>query len=146
MAKRAGKKNGTGILLVIIIAAVLASVVLLAFMVFTGTGVNSNPVTQKVNREVTKKAAETIIQKELGTNVTYDEVRQQMSEEDAEEMDTIVNKYADEGILAEAMRIYSENGGDLGSTADALKGKISEEDMARIRELYQKYGESGGLK
>ena len=58
MSGRKREKNNTGFLMVVTITAVLASVILLAFMVFTGTGVNSNPVTQKVNREVTKKAVE----------------------------------------------------------------------------------------
>ena len=137
---RKKKSSGTGYLLVIIIAAVLASVVILAFMVFTGTGVNSNPVTQTVNREVTKKAVEAAIQKETGSDITLDEVKAEMSEEDAEEFDDIVNKYADEGILAEALRAYSDNGGDVGATAAAFKDKVSAEDYARLFELYEKYG------
>lgn len=144
MARRSG--NGTGTLLVVIIAAVLASVVLLACMVFTGTGVDSNPVTKTVNREVTKKAAEAVIQKETGTDVTFDEIKEEMSEEDAEELDDIVNKYADEGILSEALEIYGSNGGDFAKTADALRDKISDKDIARIREMYEKYGDQIDLK
>ncbi|MBQ9550738.1 MAG: hypothetical protein IJU87_07995 [Lachnospiraceae bacterium] len=126
----------------IIIAAVLLSVALLAFMVITGNGVNSNPVTQKVNREVTKKAVETIIQKETGTDKTLDEIKGQMSEEDAKEVDIIINHYADQGLLAEALEIYKNNGGDVKATADAMKDKVSDEDMAKLYGLYEKYGDT----
>ena len=141
MAKRRKRSSGTGFLLVIIIAAVLISVALLAFMVITGNGVNSNPVTQTVNREITKKAVETVIQKETGSDITLDEIKGQMSEEDAEEVDIIINQYADQGLLSEALSIYKANGGDVNATADAMKDKVSEEDMARLYELYEKYGD-----
>ena len=141
MAKRRKGSPVTGILLIIIIIAVLASVALLAFMVITGNGVNSNPVTQTVNREITKKAVDTVIQKETGKDITLDEIKGQMSEEDAEEVDSIVNKYADEGLLAEALEIYNANGGDLKATAEKLKDRVSAEDMARLYELYDKYGD-----
>ena len=127
--------------MVVTITAVLASVILLAFMVFTGTGVNSNPVTQKVNREVTKKAVEKVIQEETGSDVTLDKAKERMTEEEAEEVDDIVNKYADQGILAEALEIYKANGGDVDATAMAMKDKVSPEDMARLYELYAKYGD-----
>ena len=140
MSKRK-KNDNTGFLLVITIAAVLTSVILLAFMVFTGNGVNSNPVTQTVNREITKKAVEKVIQEETGSDITLDKAKEMMTEEDAEEVDDIVNKYADQGILAEAMEIYKANGGDVNATAIAMKDKVSAEDMARLYELYAKYGD-----
>ncbi|MBQ7724794.1 MAG: hypothetical protein IJT63_04195 [Lachnospiraceae bacterium] len=138
---RKKRSSGIGYLLVIIITAVLASVVILAFMVFTGTGVNSNPVTQAVNREVTKKAVEAAIQKETGSDITLEEIRSEMSEEDAEEFDDIVNKYADEGILAEALSALNSNDGDLAATAATFKDKVSTEDYSRLFELYEKYGD-----
>lgn len=141
MSGRKREKNNTGFLMVVTITAVLASVILLAFMVFTGTGVNSNPVTQKVNREVTKKAVEKVIQEETGSDVTLDKAKEKMTEEEAEEVDDIVNKYADQGILAEALEIYKANGGDVDATAMAMKDKVSPEDMARLYELYAKYGD-----
>ena len=140
MSKRK-KNDNTGFLLVITIAAVLTSVILLAFMVFTGNGVNSNPVTQTVNREITKKAVEKVIQEETGSDITLDKAKEKMTEEDAEEVNDIVNKYADQGILAEAMEIYKANGGDVNATAIAMKDKVSAEDMARLYELYAKYGD-----
>ena len=140
MSKRK-KNDNTGFLLVITIAAVLTSVILLAFMVFTGNGVNSNPVTQTVNREITKKAVEKVIQEETGSDITLDKAKEKMTEEDAEEVGDIVNKYADQGILAEAMEIYKANGGDVNATAIAMKDKVSAEDMARLYELYAKYGD-----
>lgn len=142
MSGRKKKASSTGLLLLIIIAAVLVSVALLAFMVITGNGVNSNPVTQKVNREVTKKAVETVIQKETGTDKTIDDIKSQMSEEDAKEVDIIINQYADQGLLAEALEIYKKNGGDINATADEMKDKVSAEDMARLYELYEKYGDT----
>ncbi len=136
------RKKGPGLALpiFIIFAAVLASIVIIAYTVFSGNGVNSNPVSQKINREVTKKAVEVVIQKETGTDVKIDDIKDQMTEEDAEEFDGIVNKYADDGLLSEALEIYNSKNGDIRATADALKDKVSEEDMARLYELYEKYG------
>ncbi len=136
------KKKGSGLFLpvFILIAAVIASIVIIAYTVFTGNGVNSNPVSQKVNREVTKKAVEVVIQKETGSNITINEIKEKMTEDDAEEFDGIVNKYADDGILSEALEIYNANNGDIRATADALKDKVCKEDMARLYELYEKYG------
>ena len=145
MAKKSGNKTGTGVLIVVITAAVLASLVLIICIAFSGGSADpipvANPVTKKVTREVTKKAAETIIQKETGTDLTLNEIKEEMSEEDAEDLDSIVNKYADEGILSDAIEIYGANGGDFKATADSLKDKISDEDISRIYELYRKYGD-----
>ncbi len=137
------RKRSSGIALPVFVtvAATLASFVLIVYMVLSGNGVNSNPVTQTVNREVTRKAVETVIQKETGTDITINEIKEQMSEEDAEELDDIINKYADDGIISEALEIYKTNNGDAQATADALKDKVSEKDMIRMYELYSKYGE-----
>ena len=137
------RKRSSGIALPVFVtvAATLASFVLIVYMVLSGNGVNSNPVTQTVNREVTRKAVETVIQKETGTDITINEIKEQLSEEDAEELDDIINKYADDGIISEALEIYKTNNGDAQATADALKDKVSEKDMIRMYELYSKYGE-----
>ncbi len=140
MSKRK-KRPGIVLPVVITVVAFLASVGLFMFMILDGSGEDANPVTKTVNREITKKAVETVIQKETGSNVTIKEVKEQMTEEDAEEFDEIINKYADDGILSEALDLYNSNNGDLKATGDALKDKVSPEDMDRLYELYGKYGD-----
>ncbi len=139
--KNRRKSSGIALPVFITVAAVLASIALLAFMIVSGNGVNSNPVTQTVNREVTKKAVETVIQKETGTDLTIDEIKEQMTEEDAEELDGIINKYADDGIISEALEIYNANNGDVQATVDSLKDKVSDEDLIVLYGFYTKYGE-----
>ena len=142
--RRSKRKSKVGLLLtsVIVVAAGLACIAaLISYSVLTGKGVDSNPVTKTVNREATKKAVETVIQKETGTDVTISEVKEQMSEEDGQELEEIIDKYADEGIVSEALEVYQSNNGDIQATASEMKDKVSDEDKARLYELYQKYGD-----
>ena len=147
MKKRRKKKKGSraAAIVVLLILFILVSAGILGYMVFTGNGTDSNPVVQAVNREVTKKAVETVIAKETGTDVTIEKVKEQMSEEDAKELEETLNRYADEGIVQEAISTYRENGGDLQETARSLQDRVSEEDMARLRELYDKYKDQVGV-
>ena len=49
--------------------------------------------------------------------------------------------HADEGLLSEAVNIYKENGGNIRATADAIKDRVSSEDMSSLYELYEKYAD-----
>ncbi|MCR4654666.1 MAG: hypothetical protein K5770_00325 [Lachnospiraceae bacterium] len=145
MAKRRKSGSKAGIFIFIIIIVIIASAGLLAYIVLSGKGVDSNPVAKSVNRVVTKKAVDAVIRQETGEDITLDEIKAQMSTEDAEEVDSILNKYADEGLLSEAAAIYKANGGDIGATASAVKDKVSDEDIDKLYELYKKYAEDLNL-
>ena len=126
----------TAILLLLTISLGIAIV---AYMLFTGKGVNSNPVTQTINREATKKAVDTVLSKEFGENATLEKIKETMTDVDKEELDQVIEKYADEGLISDAISTYQENGGDLMATARELRSRVSQEDMDKLTELYKKY-------
>ncbi len=137
---RRKKKSSLGKWVAIVIILIVVMLVLMAYLILSGKG-NSNPVTQSIQREVTKQAVDKVISEQSGGEVSLGEIESQMSEEDSEQLDEIVNKYSDSGLVSEALSIYSSNGGDLGATADELKDKVSPEDIETLRDLYSKYAE-----
>ena len=137
---RRRKKSSLGKWIATVIILIIVMLGLSAYLILSGKG-NSNPVTQSIQREVTKQAVDKVISEQSGGEVSLGEIESQMSEEDSEQLDEIVNKYSDSGLVSEALSIYSSNGGDLGATADELRDKVSPEDIETLRELYSKYAE-----
>ncbi len=145
MSRKRKKKGFSFLKLIFSIVGLLAVVaIVLAFMLYTGKGVNSNPVTKSINREATKKAVEKIASDELGKDVKMEDITSKMSEEDAEAVEDIVNKYADSGLLSEAAQSYMENNGDVREVYNELQDKVNPEDLALVQELYSKYAEEFG--
>ena len=124
----------------IVFLLLIIMLLLIAYLILSGKG-NSNPVTQGIQREVTKQAVDKVITEQSGGEVSLGEIEKQMSEDDAETFNEIVDKYSDSGLVSEAISVYSSNGGDLGATADELKDKVSPEDIEALQELYSKYAQ-----
>ena len=108
-------------------------------VLLTGKGVNSNPVTQNINRSVTKKAVEEYVSRELGDEIDIAGIQNSMTKEDSETVNEIINKYADSGVLSDAVAAMRENGGDVSATISELRDRIDEEDIETVKELYGKY-------
>lgn len=138
MAKRK-KKSSAGKWAAIVLFLMIIMVGLIGYIIISGNG-NSNPVTQSIQREVTRQAVDKVISEQSGGNAGIKEIESEMTEEDSETFNDIVDKYSDSGLVSEAISIYSENGGDIGATADQLKDKVSPEDIEALKELYEKYG------
>ena len=138
MAKR-NKKSSAGKWAAIVLFLLIIMVGLIGYIIISGNG-NSNPVTQSIQREVTRQAVDKVISEQSGGNAGIKEIESEMTEEDSETFNDIVDKYSDSGLVSEAISIYSENGGDIGATADQLKDKVSPEDIEALKELYEKYG------
>ena len=134
------RKSSLGKWIVIVAVLIIIMLLLLAYLILSGKG-NTNPVTQSIQREVTKQAVDKVITEQSGGNVSLGEIESQMSEEDAETFDGIVNKYTESGLVSEAISVYTSNGGDIGATADQLRDKVSPEDIEALKELYSKYAE-----
>ena len=134
------RKSSLGKLIVIVGVLIIIMLLLLAYLILSGKG-NTNPVTQSIQREVTKQAVDKVITEQSGGNVSLGEIESQMSEEDAETFDGIVDKYTESGLVSEAISVYTSNGGDIGATADQLRDKVSPEDIEALKELYSKYAE-----
>ncbi len=117
----------------------VALCVMIIVVLLTGKGVNSNPVTQNINRSVTKKAVEEYVSRELGDEIDIAGIQNSMTKEDSETVNEIINKYADSGVLSDAVAAMRENGGDVSATISELRDRIDEEDIETVKELYGKY-------
>ncbi|MBO5551797.1 MAG: hypothetical protein J5966_07540 [Lachnospiraceae bacterium] len=137
MARRK-KKSSLGKWMLILFVLILILLGLIAYIIVSGKG-NTNPVTREIQREVTKQAVDKVITEQSGGSVSIKEMESEMTEEDSETLNDIVDKYSDSGLVSEALSIYSSNGGDIGATADQLKDKVSPEDVEALKELYEKY-------
>ena len=134
------RKSSLGKWIVIVAVLIIIMLLLLAYLILSGKG-NTNPVTQSIQREVTKQAVDKVITEQSGGNVSLGEIESQMSEEDAETFDGIVDKYTESGLVSGAISVYTSNGGDIGATTDQLRDKVSPEDIEALKELYSKYAE-----
>ncbi|MCR5410397.1 MAG: hypothetical protein K6E90_05370 [Lachnospiraceae bacterium] len=134
------RESSLGKWVAIVIMLIFIMLILMAYLILSGNG-NSNPVTQSIQREVTKKAVDKVVTEQSGGSTSLQEIESQMSDDDAETFNDIVDKYSDSGLVSEAISVYSANGGDLGATADELRDKVDPEDIETLKELYSKYGE-----
>ena len=137
MARRR-KESSLGKWMLILFFLILIMLGLIGYIIITGNG-NTNPVTQSIQREVTKQAVDKVITEQSGGEGSIKKLESEMTEEDSETFNDIVNKYSDSGLVSEAISLYSSNGGDIGATADQLKDKVSPEDVEALKELYDKY-------
>ena len=135
---RKKKESSLGKWMLILFFLILIMLGLIGYIIITGNG-NTNPVTQSIQREVTKQAVDKVITEQSGGAVSIKKLESEMTEEDSETFNDIVNKYSDSGLVSEAITLYSSNGGDIGATADQLKDKVSPEDVEALKELYDKY-------
>jgi len=134
------RESSLGKWIAIVIMLIFIMLILMAYLILSGNG-NSNPVTQSIQREVTKKAVDKVVTEQSGGSTSLQEIESQMSDDDAETFNDIVDKYSDSGLVSEAISVYSANGGDLGVTAGELRDKVDPEDIETLKELYSKYGE-----
>lgn len=134
------RESSLGKWVAIVIMLIFIMLILMAYLILSGNG-NSNPVTQSIQREVTKKAVDKVVTEQSGGSTSLQEIESQMSDDDAETFNDIVDKYSESGLVSEAISVYSANGGDLGATADELQDKVDPEDIETLKELYSKYGE-----
>ena len=135
--RRESSSAGKWIAIVIIMFVIMLC--LAAYLIMSGNG-NSNPVTKGIQREVTKKAVDKVVIEKTG-GTSLGEIESQMSEDDAETFNDIVDKYSESGLVSEALSIYSANGGDVGATAEELRDKVDPEDIETLKELYSRYAE-----
>lgn len=108
----------------------------------SGTASSETPtLQQQVTRYATKKAVEAAISSATGTDVSIDELEENMSTEDAEELEGIINKYADNGTVLEAAKEIANNSGNVTEALESLDS-VDQEDLEKLYELYEQYGDS----
>ena len=134
------RRSSAGKWFAIVVVLVIVMLLLIGYLIATGKG-NSNPVTHSIQKEVTKQAVDKVISEQTGGETSLKEIESKMSDDDAEALDSIVDKYTESGLVSEAISVYSSNGGDIAATADQLRDKVSPEDIEALKELYSKYAE-----
>ena len=139
MARRR-ESSSAGKWVAIVMIMLVIMLCLAAYLIMSGNG-NSNPVTKGIQREVTKKAVDKVVTEQSGGSTSLGEIESQMSEDDADTFNEIVDKYSESGLVSEALSIYSANGGDVGATAEELRDKVDPEDIETLKELYSRYAE-----
>lgn len=96
-----------------------------------------------------KKAAETklteiainqVIKQQTGEDVDVQKVIDQMSEEDAQTANELIDKYATDDTISDVVSEYQS--GDMSAVESYLKENVDSSDVDQLTELYEKYKDS----
>ncbi|MCR5716443.1 MAG: hypothetical protein K6G23_06340 [Lachnospiraceae bacterium] len=109
---------------------------------FSLFGDSDGSVIDQMKQEVVKEAVEQAIATELGEDVDIDELQEQMSEDDAKQVDELLEKYSDSSYIQTVVETVTEKGQSLEESVETLKGTVDSEDLEALKELYEKYGSS----
>lgn len=110
-------------------------------------------VKSAVNKKVTEKVMEQAIQKTLESSgdpqaaAKAKEIIDSIDEADKQEVEAIIEKYADSDTLSDVMAIMGNgiNRESLEQAAEYMQESISEEDKQSLQELINKYGGMSAL-
>ena len=142
--KKKRKKNMRTVIILSIV--IVVCVIVLIWLV---GGLLKNKVMSAVHQKVTEQVMEYGIRQALESNddpeaaAKAKEIVDNVDEEDLREVEKIVEKVVNEDTVSDLMNIVG-NGIDSGSVEqvkDYLQENISEEDMHKLQELYNKYAE-----
>lgn len=129
----------------------LALLVIVCAMVLIGLvrGNLTDSLKSAVNRKVTEQVMEQAIQEALERSgdpqaaAKAKEIVGSMDEADRKEAEAIVEKYANGDTLSDLANIVGNgiNNESVEQVKEYLQENVSEEDIQKLQELYQKYGE-----
>ncbi len=92
--------------------------------------------------QIAEKAFETILQDDPEAAQKAKEIVNNMDETDKKQVMDIVGKYANSETVSEVMDIIRDDSADSVEQAkEYLQESVSEEDLQKLEELYQKYTE-----
>ncbi len=92
--------------------------------------------------QVAEKAIETILKDDPEAAQKAKEIVNNMDETDKKQVMDIVGKYANSETVSEVMDIIGDDSADSVEQAkEYLQESVSEEDLRKLEELYQKYTE-----
>ncbi len=92
--------------------------------------------------QIAEKAFETILQDDPEAAQKAKEIVNNMDETDKKQVMDIVGKYANSETVSEVMDIIGDDSADSVEQAkEYLQESVSEEDLRKLEELYQKYTE-----
>lgn len=140
--KRRKKRSGRGTVFLLVLIIIVGLAILLALgkdYLFDGM---KNKVKDIISEQVTEKALENIF-RELDDSEAAEKAKEiinTMGEEDKEELKNIVGKYANKETVSEVIEmIGSGTESSLEQAKEYLEETVSEEDIQKLQELYEKY-------
>ncbi|MCD8365416.1 MAG: hypothetical protein LUC83_06320 [Clostridiales bacterium] len=126
--KRRKKRTLQKILLVVII---LVIIVLIAFFFVI------RPLKKKLTSTVVEKVIEMQVSSDSDSDVTAEEILDAMSEEDQETLEEICSDHMDAQTIADISSYVAQ--GDTASIKSYLQESLTEEELAEVYEIYEKY-------
>lgn len=149
MREQRRKKKGMGKIVflsffILVCLIVLAGLVKGAF--------SADKITGGIKSAVTKKVAETVMEQAVrqalesaGDSQAAEKAKEivdNMEEADKKEAGAIIEKYADSETLSDCLEIVGDgiNSESIAEVQDYLEQSVSDEDIRKLRELYEKYG------
>ena len=128
MSRRRKRHRGCLILALLII-------VLLAIAGYVFS--HMDDIAQMAGRAVVKRGVVEVVTSISGQDVDIDGLMEQMEPEDAQQLEDIIDSYADPAAIAEAAEILQSQ--DMQAAQQYLMEQVDEGDIQKLQELYEKY-------
>lgn len=146
-----GKKKKSGVGKIIFLCLLIAVCLVILAGLVKGSFLR-DAVTEGIKSAVTKKVTETVmeqaVQKVLESSgdpqaaARAKEIVDNMEESDKKEAEAIIEKYADSETLSGCLEIVGDgiNSESIAEVQEYLQESVSDEDIQKLQELYEKYG------
>ncbi len=144
MSKRGKKKKkGMGIVILLSLVIVVCAVVLIGLVRGNLADGIKSAVTEKVAEQVMEQAFQKALESvgDPQAAAKAKEIVNNMDESDKKEAEAIIEKYADGDTLSDVMDIVGDgvNSESISQVEQYLKNAVSDEDIDKLQELYEKY-------
>ena len=139
MSRKRRKKKGTGLIAFLCLVIIGCLIVIVYF----GRDYAKSVITQKVTEQVLEKVVEKALE-ESGDEEAAEKAKEiinTMNAEDKKAAEELVEKYADTDKLSKCVEILGDevSAESLSQVKDYLEQGVSDEDMDKLKELYEKY-------
>ncbi|MCC8017854.1 MAG: hypothetical protein LIO39_04505 [Lachnospiraceae bacterium] len=128
---RRRRRRSSALQKIILVVVILVIVILIAFFFVI------RPMKQRLASSVAEKVIEMQVSSDTDSDVTAEEILDVMSEEDQKTIEEICEEYLDVQTLTEISGYLAQ--GDTASVKAYVKESLSEEELAQIQEIYEKY-------
>lgn len=137
------KKKGMGIVIFLSFVIVVSAVVLIGLVRGNLADGIKSAVTEKVTEQVMEQAFQKALESvgDPQAAAKAKEIVNNMDESDKKEAEAIIEKYADSDTLSDVMDIVGDgvNSESISQVEQYLKNAVSDEDIDKLQELYEKY-------
>lgn len=137
------KKKGMGIVIFLSLVIVVCVVVLIGLVRGNLADGIKSAVTEKVTEQVMEQAFQKALESagDPQAAAKAKEIVSNMDESDKKEAEAIIEKYADGDTISGVMDIVGDgvNSESISQVEQYLKNTVSDEDIDKLQELYEKY-------